>query len=153
MQMFLMLKPQVGLPKLQRASLTRSLSTSPCHLVAQVVLAYVQLKPQAHAIAHTGEIYYNRSLLSREVVRLLILLGATFVLLQNSRLHARNGVSSVCLCSRFHTYLRISLTEKCNLRCQYCMPAEGIDLTPGEQLLSAQEISRLVRASGPAHHN
>lgn len=31
---------------------------------------------------------------------------------------------------RRHTYLRISLTERCNLRCSYCMPAEGVDLTP-----------------------
>ena len=31
---------------------------------------------------------------------------------------------------RQHTYLRISLTERCNLRCQYCMPAAGVDLTP-----------------------
>ena len=33
---------------------------------------------------------------------------------------------------RQHTYLRISLTERCNLRCQYCMPAAGVDLTPTE---------------------
>lgn len=32
---------------------------------------------------------------------------------------------------RKHTYLRISLTERCNLRCQYCMPEEGIQLAPG----------------------
>ena len=31
---------------------------------------------------------------------------------------------------RHHDYLRISLTEKCNLRCQYCMPEEGVPLTP-----------------------
>ena len=30
---------------------------------------------------------------------------------------------------RQHTYLRISLTERCNLRCQYCMPEEGVELT------------------------
>eukprot|EP00892_Ulva_mutabilis_P001496 jgi/Ulvmu1/11347/UM075_0007.1 len=46
---------------------------------------------------------------------------------------------------RAHTYLRISLTERCNLRCQYCMPAEGIDLTPREELLTAAEIGRLAR--------
>lgn len=45
---------------------------------------------------------------------------------------------------RFHTYLRISLTERCNLRCQYCMPAEGVELTPSSQLLSHQEIIRLA---------
>ncbi|KAI8866584.1 molybdenum cofactor biosynthesis prote [Ramicandelaber brevisporus] len=46
---------------------------------------------------------------------------------------------------RKHTYLRISLTERCNLRCQYCMPAEGVDLTPSGQLLSTSEIARLAR--------
>ncbi len=45
---------------------------------------------------------------------------------------------------RRHTYLRISLTERCNLRCLYCMPEEGVDLTPGEQLLSTDEVLRLV---------
>ncbi|XP_057807617.1 GTP 3',8-cyclase, mitochondrial [Salvia miltiorrhiza] len=45
---------------------------------------------------------------------------------------------------RQHTYLRISLTERCNLRCQYCMPAEGAELTPSPQLLSKNEIVRLA---------
>ncbi|KAI3444932.1 hypothetical protein Pfo_001597 [Paulownia fortunei] len=45
---------------------------------------------------------------------------------------------------RLHTYLRISLTERCNLRCQYCMPAEGVGLTPSPQLLSQNEIVRLA---------
>lgn len=45
---------------------------------------------------------------------------------------------------RRHTYLRISLTEKCNLRCMYCMPEEGTDLTPKDELLSTAEILRLV---------
>ncbi|XP_074560208.1 GTP 3',8-cyclase, mitochondrial-like [Curcuma longa] len=45
---------------------------------------------------------------------------------------------------RFHNYLRISLTERCNLRCQYCMPAEGVKLTPNAELLSHDEIIRLA---------
>ncbi|RRT77387.1 hypothetical protein B296_00010085 [Ensete ventricosum] len=45
---------------------------------------------------------------------------------------------------RFHSYLRISLTERCNLRCHYCMPAEGVELTPNSQLLSHDEIIRLA---------
>ncbi|KAK1267297.1 hypothetical protein QJS04_geneDACA009056 [Acorus gramineus] len=44
---------------------------------------------------------------------------------------------------RLHTYLRISLTERCNLQCQYCMPAEGVELTPKDHLLSTEEIIRL----------
>jgi len=46
---------------------------------------------------------------------------------------------------RKHTYLRISLTERCNLRCQYCMPEEGVELTPGDELLTTEEIVRLAR--------
>lgn len=46
---------------------------------------------------------------------------------------------------RQHTYLRISLTEKCNLRCMYCMPEEGTDLTPKDELLTTAEILRLSR--------
>jgi cyclic pyranopterin phosphate synthase len=45
---------------------------------------------------------------------------------------------------RFHNYLRISLTEKCNLRCVYCMPAEGVVLTPKAELLTLQERKRLI---------
>ncbi|KAG2429190.1 hypothetical protein HYH02_014123 [Chlamydomonas schloesseri] len=47
--------------------------------------------------------------------------------------------------SRVHTYLRISLTERCNLRCTYCMPDEGVALTPSAQLLTTPEIMRLAR--------
>ncbi|NXN22690.1 MOCS1 protein, partial [Nycticryphes semicollaris] len=46
---------------------------------------------------------------------------------------------------RQHSYLRISLTEKCNLRCQYCMPEEGVQLTPKSELLTAQEIITLAK--------
>jgi len=45
---------------------------------------------------------------------------------------------------RFHNYLRISLTERCNLRCVYCMPEEGVELTPESQLLSRGEVARLL---------
>jgi GTP 3',8-cyclase len=41
--------------------------------------------------------------------------------------------------------LRVSLTDRCNLRCTYCMPAEGLDWLPGEQLLRADELTRLLR--------
>ncbi|MEO7981683.1 MAG: GTP 3',8-cyclase MoaA [Sporichthyaceae bacterium] len=45
---------------------------------------------------------------------------------------------------RVATDLRVSLTDKCNLRCTYCMPAEGLDWLPGPELLSDDEIVRLV---------
>ena len=41
---------------------------------------------------------------------------------------------------RKHNYLRISLLEKCNLRCTYCMPADGIVLSPKASLMTAEEI-------------
>ncbi|XP_049621297.1 molybdenum cofactor biosynthesis protein 1 [Suncus etruscus] len=46
---------------------------------------------------------------------------------------------------RKHSYLRISLTEKCNLRCQYCMPEEGVPLTPKAELLTTEEILTLAQ--------
>ncbi len=46
---------------------------------------------------------------------------------------------------RHHTYLRISLTERCNLRCQYCMPEEGVPLQPHEKILTFEEIERITR--------
>lgn len=45
---------------------------------------------------------------------------------------------------RMHNYLRISLTERCNLRCHYCMPADGVELTPSPQLLTKAEILQLA---------
>lgn len=41
--------------------------------------------------------------------------------------------------------LRVSLTDRCNLRCSYCMPPEGLPWLPGPELLSAEETARLVR--------
>lgn len=46
---------------------------------------------------------------------------------------------------RQHTYLRISITERCNFRCTYCMPSEGIVLSPKKHLMSAQEIFEIAK--------
>ena len=46
---------------------------------------------------------------------------------------------------RQHNYLRISLTEKCNLRCTYCMPAEGVALSPRKELMTASEIYEIAK--------
>ncbi|MCB0931759.1 MAG: GTP 3',8-cyclase MoaA [Mycobacterium sp.] len=46
---------------------------------------------------------------------------------------------------RIATDLRVSLTDRCNLRCTYCMPAEGLDWLPGDDLLTADELFRLLR--------
>jgi cyclic pyranopterin phosphate synthase len=45
------------------------------------------------------------------------------------------------------TDLRISLTDRCNLRCVYCMPADGIDFRPPEELLQDDELRLLVRVA------
>ena len=41
--------------------------------------------------------------------------------------------------------LRVSVTDKCNFRCRYCMPAEGLEWLERDELLSFEEIERLVR--------
>ena len=46
---------------------------------------------------------------------------------------------------RVATDLRVSVTDRCNLRCSYCMPAEGLDWLPKPQLLTFEELTRLVR--------
>lgn len=45
------------------------------------------------------------------------------------------------------TYLRISVTDKCNLRCVYCMPERGLPWMPKAEILSYEEIAQLVRAA------
>lgn len=45
---------------------------------------------------------------------------------------------------RVHRDLRVSLTDRCNLRCTYCMPAEGVPWLPTPEILSADELLRIV---------
>ena len=47
--------------------------------------------------------------------------------------------------NRIISYLRISVTERCNFRCVYCMPPEGVALSPRDHILSFEEIARVVR--------
>lgn len=46
---------------------------------------------------------------------------------------------------REHDYLRISVTDRCNLRCVYCMPEEGMEFEPDENILTFDEIAAVVR--------
>ncbi|MDA9851915.1 GTP 3',8-cyclase MoaA [Flavobacteriaceae bacterium] len=46
---------------------------------------------------------------------------------------------------RKHNYLRISLTERCNLRCAYCMPVDGVTLSPAANLMNANEVFEIAR--------
>ena len=41
--------------------------------------------------------------------------------------------------------LRVSLTDRCNLRCTYCMPAEGLEWLPTQDTLTTSEVVRLLR--------
>lgn len=47
--------------------------------------------------------------------------------------------------ARVHNYLRISLTDNCNLRCFYCMPEENYEFTPASRLMQPEEIESLAR--------
>ena len=49
---------------------------------------------------------------------------------------------------RVHTDLRISVTDRCNFRCAYCMPAEDMTWLPREEILSYEEIERVARVLG-----
>jgi GTP 3',8-cyclase len=45
---------------------------------------------------------------------------------------------------RIATDLRVSVTDRCNPRCSYCMPPDGLDWLPGTALLTDDEVSRLI---------
>lgn len=45
---------------------------------------------------------------------------------------------------RLHTYVRVSVTDRCNYRCTYCMPEEGLTWLPRRDILDYEEIARLV---------
>ncbi|MBD3413546.1 MAG: radical SAM protein, partial [Candidatus Aminicenantes bacterium] len=44
-------------------------------------------------------------------------------------------------------YLRISVTDRCNLRCRYCMPTQGVELKPDDQILTFEEITEICQAA------
>ena len=46
---------------------------------------------------------------------------------------------------RVHRDLRIAITDRCNFRCTYCMPAEGLDWLPRDEVLSYEELTRIAR--------
>jgi len=48
---------------------------------------------------------------------------------------------------RVHTDLRVSVTDRCNLRCFYCMPAEGVEFRSHQEVLRYEEIERFVRVA------
>lgn len=69
--------------------------------------------------------------------RLVALHDEKISMLQDSSLQERRTIN----------YLRLSVTDRCNLRCLYCMPDEGIDFVPHSDILSYEEMLHLVRIS------
>lgn len=64
------------------------------------------------------------------------------------RLAAGEGDRMVDSYGRDINYLRISVTDRCNLRCRYCMPEEGVKNLGHGQILSLEDFARLVRIAG-----
>src|SRR5690606_34512813 len=48
---------------------------------------------------------------------------------------------------RVHNAMRISVTDKCNLRCHYCMPVTGVECAPRERLLTFEQIVQTVQVA------
>ena len=62
-------------------------------------------------------------------------------------------LTSLQLADQFNrpiTYLRVSVTDKCNLRCGYCMPPQGLPWLPKDDVLTYEEIARIVSAAASA---
>jgi len=57
--------------------------------------------------------------------------------MSRKKLHDNHG--------RHINYVRLAVTDRCNLRCFYCMPEEGIDYVPKENLLTYEEMERVIR--------
>ncbi|CAG0913303.1 unnamed protein product [Notodromas monacha] len=108
----------------------------------------VKRKKKRHAVIHHSRIYDARMLKCSNVIRGAINLRRACHSQRKLRPQLAKQDTSDALTDlhgRSHSYLRISLTEKCNLRCSYCMPEEGVSLTPGQKLLTTQEILSLAR--------
>jgi cyclic pyranopterin phosphate synthase len=50
-------------------------------------------------------------------------------------------------CQRSIDYLRVSVTDRCNLRCVYCMPEQGVPFVPHQEILTLEEIARIIRVA------
>jgi len=61
--------------------------------------------------------------------------------------NSQGSASETCLIDNHQrpiTYLRLSITDRCNLRCRYCRPEEGVPFIPHEEILSFEELERLT---------
>src|SRR6187455_2757899 len=69
--------------------------------------------------------------------------------LRNRATHHMSIPSLIDSFGRVHTNLRISVTDRCNIRCFYCMPNENVVFKPREELLTFEEIEHFVRVVAP----
>ena len=58
----------------------------------------------------------------------------------------KGDVPMLDLCGRSIDYLRLSVTDLCNYRCQYCMPADGVAKRPHTDMLSIEELVKISEA-------
>src|SRR3954466_4042479 len=58
-----------------------------------------------------------------------------------------SGLQIVDRFGRVHTDLRVSVTDRCNLRCFYCMPETNVQFKPRHELLTFEEMERFVRVA------
>src|SRR5256885_8116095 len=71
---------------------------------------------------------------------------------RSHRARQRTGAAMSTLIDQFGRtieYLRISVTDRCNFRCSYCMPLEGLPWLPKSDILSYEEIAEVVRQLAP----
>ncbi|MFW9928972.1 MAG: GTP 3',8-cyclase MoaA, partial [Candidatus Thorarchaeota archaeon] len=66
------------------------------------------------------------------------------ILLDEPRINSKHLIDKF---GRQATNLRISVTDRCNLRCRYCMPEKGIKFVTNDNLLSFEEITKIVKIS------
>src|SRR5271166_694655 len=66
-----------------------------------------------------------------------------------SEFEMTSGAPLIDTFGRVHNKLRISVTDRCDIRCYYCMPETGRTFAPREGLLSVAEIERIVRVAVP----
>ncbi|WP_454788116.1 GTP 3',8-cyclase MoaA [Mycolicibacterium lutetiense] len=71
-------------------------------------------------------------------------MGMTIIELPSPTTRAKDSAKLVDQYGRVATDLRVSLTDRCNLRCRYCMPAEGLEWLPDDSVLTGDELLRLI---------
>lgn len=71
------------------------------------------------------------------------------MLVSKCKIPKRVGLDMLDRFNRQIEYLRVSVTDRCNLRCTYCMPPEGVEMKSHEEILSLEEIVQIVQALVP----